>query len=200
MQWIVALPGYAPVCLHGGHYVRCLKRQDDVPEAEGLKVLAVPEYCPHHKLGHGDILLAAGPYRAGVDPYPDCNPPVLCGAHHLYHLALVLHVAGVDAYLVHALLNGIKGHTVAEVDIGYQRDADLSLNLPQALCGLPGGYGHPDYLTAYILKFFYLVYGGLYIGGMGLGHGLQGYRGIAPDLHTAHLYGPRPSSFHHLCL
>ena len=71
--------------------------------------------------------------RAGVDADADGEMALLCSLHDRLHAVRAADVAGVQADLVHARLDGGKRQTVVKMDIRHDRNGRACADLAQRL-------------------------------------------------------------------
>jgi len=133
--------------------------------------------------------------RAGIDADTDGDFPFLTGFGDLADFPRLADIAGIDADFVKSGLNRRQGQFVLEMDIGYEGFFDL----PAYFFKMPGdlgiGYRQPDNFTPGVCQGVNLLNRGRDITGVGIGHGLNGYRETAPDNNLSNLDGPALASF-----
>ena len=122
----------------------------------------------------------------GVDPHPHGHLVLLALFHHLGQAVHPADVAGVDADLVRPRVHRAERDLIGEMDVGHQGHVHLGLDLVQYLQGLLAFDRDADDLAARVLQPLDLVQGFLDLVGVGIGHGLDGNRGVAPHLDLPH--------------
>jgi hypothetical protein len=89
---------------------------------------------------------------------------------------------------VGAGVDRLQRQRVVEMDVGDHRDRRVAHDRPQGLNVLVARDGDADQIRPGVGDLADLLHGRLEVGGLGLGHGLHGDRGAAPDGHAADEY------------
>ena len=119
--------------------------------------------------------------RAGVHADADRRAELLGLRDDLGDLLGAADVARVQPHAVRAGVERLERERVVEVDVGDDRDRRLAHDRPQRLGVLLARDGDPDEVGAGVGDAADLVHRGLQVGGLRLGHRLDGDRRAAPD-------------------
>ena len=173
---------------HGIADVGVLHGDDRVVETLVFQQPHVVEGALHHG-GHGIVgvvrtaVLVEG---AAVDADADGDMMGLAAVHHRLHSVGGADVARVDAELFAAVLHGGDGQPVIKMYVCHKRQVDPVHDVPDRPGRVHIEHGGADDLAARRLQPVYLLYGGLCVPGVRVGHGLDGHRGAAAHGHAAH--------------
>ena len=135
----------------------------------------------------GDILLK----RTGIDTDANRTARGTRSIDHSVDLGPIADIAGIDAQLGSAGLNGTNGELMVKVDIGDNRHRRLGTDGAETLKRGLGGHAHANDIAASLRQRAHLRKRCLGISGIGAGHGLDHHRRAATDLHAAHMHGAR---------
>ena len=146
----------------------------------------MPEGAFHHGFRRGTAkacqqLLFKG---AAIDPDADGKLPVPGRIHHGLHLLLASDVSRIDPEGVHPVLRGLEGQSVIEVDVGHKGNGNGLPDFADGNGSRHVGNGHAHDVASGLLQALDLGDGGPNVIGPGIGHGLDGNRGIATNGHV----------------
>jgi hypothetical protein len=107
---------------------------------------------------------------------------------HLGDFVAAADVAGIETNAVGSGFNRFQRQRVVEVDVSDHRDRRLLDDRLQRLDVLVPRDGYPNDVGARFGNFLDLLHGRRQVGRLGLGHGLDRYRGTATDRDPAYKY------------
>ena len=110
------------------------------------------------------------------------------GLYYSPHPILSSDIARIDPDLISSMLNRRDRKAVIKMNIRYQRDMYIFLDLFQCFRCCPVRYCNPYDLTSRLLQAQNLLNGRLRVLRLGIGHGLNPHWITAADLDTADLY------------
>ncbi len=125
---------------------------------------------------------------AFVDADADGDAAFLAGIDDFFDLGAVVDVAGVEADLVDAGLDGFEGALEVEVDVGNDGDFDLFEDFLEGFGVFAFGYGDADDVGTGLIEF--VDFGDAFVDVIGIagGHGLDGNGGVSADANVADGY------------
>ena len=127
-----------------------------------------------------------------VDAHADRDSVFFCLIHHRLDPVSGSDVSRIDPDLIGSIFNGCNGKTVVKMNIRYQWNVDLLLDLADSLCRFFGWHCHTDDITARLLQLQDLFHCFFYMFRLGVAHGLDQDR-IATADHPV-------SNMDHLCI
>ncbi|CDN42671.1 hypothetical protein BN871_BS_00280 [Paenibacillus sp. P22] len=183
MERILDLLGRHAVGRDRHRHVGCLERHDDVMEIELFENADMEERALYHRFGSRIAVLLQQMVFQGtcVDTDPNRNALVLAGFDDRFDFLAAADVAGIDADLVHPVLDRQQGKPIIEVNVGDERNMDAALDLLDRFRRFLVVDRNPDDLAAGFLQTEYLRYRRFHIRGLGRAHALDDDFVAAPD-------------------
>ena len=125
--------------------------------------------------------------RAGVHSHPHRHAALFGRPGYRGNLLPGTDVPWVDTQAIYSGIKCSHGQIGPKMDVRNQGDGYLALDLSQRTGGGLVRNGHPHDLAASTGQPIDLGHGGLYVGGIGIGHGLDGYRRTTAYGHITNL-------------
>jgi hypothetical protein len=103
-------------------------------------------------------------------------------------MLLFAQIPRIDSDFVHAAVNGLKGKTVIEVNVGDEGSVRPLSDFAESFCGIPRRDSETDYLAPFLKQLINLAQNRVNVVGGDLCHGLNRDRCTVADENLPHLH------------
>ena len=153
MQRLIDLFCQQAVRLHREEYIGRFYANFELIEVKTIEMIDMAHRGFEQRLRRGFTVFFLQIFfqRSRVDTDTDGDIFVTGAVHHHADALFVTDVARVNTQAINTVFGHFQRDTVVEVDIRYQRNADLLFDQLERLCGIHGGHGDANNVRAYTL-------------------------------------------------